>query len=249
MLFEETEAEPTGPDLRPDTEFMWYWEEDGHRVKNHHTWDKQGNFIAYPPKVSTYLEQQWTTGQSADNLQITYKPFHSHTGFSYKVCFQDMNQINKGTGYRRKIMRRQNPNYQPPIASAEPVMATAVPIEEGMGGLAVSNMAGLPQPPEDLFSYALQSISLKDFEAKTKGTNLDHSSKAMGGTLLTWAAEFHRVDLCQSLLDRGADANSRDWTTDQSALGWATSTPVHGEELPPCDRAATLALLKARGAR
>ena len=228
---------------------MWYWEEDGHRVKNHHTWDKQGNFIAYPPKVSTYLEQQWTTGQSADNLQITYKPFHSHTGFSYKVCFQDMNQINKGTGYRRKIMRRQNPHYQPPIASAEPVMATAVPIEEGMGGLAVSNMAGLPQPPEDLFSYALQSISLKDFEAKTKGTNLDHSSKAMGGTLLTWAAEFHRVDLCQSLLDRGADANSRDWTTDQSALGWATSTPVHGEELPPCDRAATLALLKARGAR
>ena len=249
MLFEETEAEPTGPDHRPDTEFMWYWEEDGHRVKNHHTWDKQGNFIAYPPKVSTYLEQQWTTGQSADNLQITYKPFHSHTGFSYKVCFQDMNQINKGTGYRRKIMRRQNPNYVAPIASAEPVMATAVPIEEGMGGLAVSNFGGLPQPPEDLFSYALQSISLKDFEAKTKGTNLDHSSKAMGGTLLTWAAEFHRVDLCQSLLDRGADANSRDWTTDQSALGWATSTPVHGEELPPCDRAATLALLKARGAR
>ena len=166
---------------------MWYWEEDGHRVKNHHTWDKQGNFIAYPPKVSTYLEQQWTTGQSADNLQITYKPFHSHTGFSYKVCFQDMNQINKGTGYRRKIMRRQNPNYVAPIASAEPVMATAVPIEEGMGGLAVSNFGGLPQPPEDLFSYALQSISLKDFEAKTKGTNLDHSSKAMGGTLLTWA--------------------------------------------------------------
>merc|ERR1712100_909295 len=80
-----------------------------------------------------------TTGQSADNLQITYKPFHSHTGFSYKVCFQDMNQINKGTGYRRKIMRRQNPNYVAPIASAEPVMATAVPIEEGMGGLAVSN--------------------------------------------------------------------------------------------------------------
>ena len=26
-------------------------------------------------------------------------------------------------------------------------------------------------------------------------------------------------------------------------------TPVHGEEVPPCDRAATLALLKARGAR
>ena len=50
-------------------------------------------------------------------------------------------------------------------------------------------------------------------------------------------------------VDRGADANSRDWTTDQSALGWATSTPVHGEEMPPCDRAATLALLKARGAR
>merc|ERR1711977_716479 len=64
MLFEETEAEPTGPDLRPDTELIWYWEEDGHRVKNHHTWDKQGNFIAYPPKVSTYLEQQWTTASS-----------------------------------------------------------------------------------------------------------------------------------------------------------------------------------------
>ena len=103
-----------GPDLRPDTEFMWYWEEDGHRVKNHHTWDKQGNFIAYPPKVSTYLEQQWTTGQSADNLQITYKPFHSHTGFSYKVCFQDMNQINKGTGYKEKLCGARTRTTWPP---------------------------------------------------------------------------------------------------------------------------------------
>ena len=72
MLFEETEAEPTGPDLRPDTEFMWYWEEDGHRVKNHHTWDKQGNFIAYPPKVSTpraAVDHGPKCGQFTNHLQ------------------------------------------------------------------------------------------------------------------------------------------------------------------------------------
>lgn len=245
MIFEETEAEPTGPDLRSDAAFVWYWEEDGHRVCNHHTWDKQGNFIAYPPKVSTYLEQTWTEGGTADDLQITYKPFHSHTGFSYKVCFQDMKQINKGTGYRRTIMRRQNPHFLPPVAA---VIATAVPIEAGMGGLSMSAFSGLPAPPDELFSYVLQSIALQDFDVKTGGTDLDYSYKSMGGTLLTWAAEFHRVDLCQSLLDRGADPSSRDWTTDQSALGWASSTSVHGEEGPNCDRAATLALLKGRGA-
>ena len=62
-----------------------------------------------------------------------------------------MNQINKGTGYRRKIMRRQNPNYVAPIASAEPVMATAVPIEEGMGGLAVSNFGARRSRPRIYF--------------------------------------------------------------------------------------------------
>ena len=46
QYFEEMEAEPTGPDLREDTPYVWYWEEDAHRLANHRFWDKQGNFVA-----------------------------------------------------------------------------------------------------------------------------------------------------------------------------------------------------------
>ena len=70
--FEETAPEPSGPDLRPDAPFVWYWEEDAQRLDTHHTWDKQGNFIAYPPKVSTYLEERHAAGGNADDLEITY---------------------------------------------------------------------------------------------------------------------------------------------------------------------------------
>ena len=30
--FEEEGPEPTGPDLRVDVQYMWYWEEDAHRL-------------------------------------------------------------------------------------------------------------------------------------------------------------------------------------------------------------------------
>ena len=35
--FEETAPEPSGPDLRPDAPFVWYWEEDAQRLDTHHT--------------------------------------------------------------------------------------------------------------------------------------------------------------------------------------------------------------------
>ena len=68
-------------------------------------------------------------------------------------------------------------------------------------------------------------------------------------TLLTWAAEMHRSDLVASLLDRGADPNLPDWISGHTALQWAEMTTPVGEERPPCDRAATIALLRkhARG--
>ena len=128
QYFEEMEAEPTGPDLREDTPYVWYWEEDAHLLENHKFWDKQGNFVAYPPKVSTYLEAQFQSGKSADALEITYKTYNAKTGYSYSVDFREMKQINKGTGYRRTIMRRQNPHYRPAAVPEEaaPVMGVGV---------------------------------------------------------------------------------------------------------------------------
>ena len=94
----------------------------------HKFWDKQGNFVAYPPKVSTYLEAQFQSGKSADALEITYKTYNAKTGYSYSVDFREMKQINKGTGYRRTIMRRKNPHYRPAAVPEEgaPVMGVGV---------------------------------------------------------------------------------------------------------------------------
>ena len=142
-----------------------------------------------------------------------------------------MKQINTGTGYRRTIMRRANPHYVAPV-----VVATAVAVE-------AAPSSGLPEPPPTLFSAYLKTIALEHFVQQTLGTHLNHEAKG-GGTLLTWAAEMHRADLCASLLDRGADANLADWTSGHTALQWAESTVAVGEEKPPCDRAATVALLR-----
>jgi len=212
-IFEETEPEPSGPDMRPEAKFVWYWEEDAARVNDHHTWDKQGNFIAYPPKVSTYLEDRYATGGSADDLKITYKPYHAHTGFSYRVDFRRMRQINRGTGYERAIIRRENPHYVAPVVAYATVMPAAVEVTEN----------GAAPPPADLFTAALKTIALSDFEARTAGCDINHEVKT-GGTLLTWAAEVHRPDLCASVLRRGADINKPDWTSGNTPLQWAELT-------------------------
>lgn len=241
MNFEETAPEPSGPDLRPDTPFMWYWEEDSERLKNHHTWDKQGNYVAYPPKVSCYLEERHAAGGNADRLEITYKAFHAHTGYSYRVDFRTMRQINTGTGYERPIMRRANPNYAPPVLTAQVVHATAVAVEAPRN----ESAGGRPEPPSELFTSYLKTISLEHFTQLCTGTNLNHEAKG-GGTLLTWAAEMHRPDLCGFLLDNGAHLELKDWTSGNDALQWAESTMAIGDERPPVDRAATIALLKGR---
>merc|ERR1711959_117707 len=108
---EITEAEPApeGPDLRPDCEHMWYWEEDKDRLDRHHTWDKKGNFVAYPPRVSEYIEAEYQGRKTSMNtaLEINYKCYNEHTGFNYRVDFSKMCQINAQSNYERKIMRRR----------------------------------------------------------------------------------------------------------------------------------------------
>lgn len=248
QYFEEMEAEPTGPDLREDTPYVWYWEEDAHRLANHRFWDKQGNFVAYPPKVSTYLEAQFQSGKSADALDITYKAFHAHTGYSYGVDFRAMKQINKGTGYRRTIMRRQNPHY---VAPAVVHAVYAAPVEAGEGAVLQARAVERPQtygppPAERLFSGAvLKHIPLADFEKEIAGCDVNYEAKA-GGTLLTWAAENHRADLCRSLLDKHADPLKEDWTSRQTALQWAQNTVAVGEDAATAktNRDATIAALR-----
>ena len=113
--FEETEPPPAGPDLRRDAEYVWYWEEDDFRVKRHR-WDKRGNFVAYPPVVSAFLEARYAAATSperraADDVTVTYRPFGA-TAFGYRVDFKNMRQINRDTGYKRSIMRRKNPAFE-----------------------------------------------------------------------------------------------------------------------------------------
>lgn len=250
--FEEEGPEPTGPDLRVDVQYMWYWEEDKHRLERHHTWDKQGNFVAYPPKVSNYLEARYAAGGSADDLNITYKAFHAHTGFSYRVDFQSMRQINTGTGYERRIMRRENPNFVRVVQA----QVVGVPLEpqpaEAGGSSLFGNFAELQkgaEPPARLFSTLLKTIDLPSFEREIAGANVDHQPPA-GGTLLTWSAEFHRPDLCQALLARGADPTIADLSTGQTALQWAESTAAVGVDAAASGarRQATIDVLrKARG--
>ena len=92
-------------------------------------------------------------------------------------------------------------------------MVTAT-IEEGMGGLAVTTSAAAAA--EDLFPMPFnRSLKISRPRPRARTWTIP---RAMGGTLLTWAAEFHRVDLCQWLLDaRGR--NSRDGRRTSRRLG------------------------------
>ncbi len=38
--------DPKVGDTRPDTAYVWYWEEEEHRLDGHKFWDKQNNFVA-----------------------------------------------------------------------------------------------------------------------------------------------------------------------------------------------------------
>merc|ERR1711998_210789 len=228
--------EPTGPDLRPECSHVWYWEEDTDRVHSHHTWDKQGNYVAYPPRVSEYIESQylaWSSGEGVKQqsaLEISYKCFAERSGFNYSVDFAALQQVNSETGFKRKILRRQNPNYVAPEQ-------TSAPISKPEGDL--------PPPPVTLFS-ALRHITFSEFIKIIDQGPMDLNAQSpAGGTLLTWAAEYHRVDIVQALLDRGVDARSE---SNSTVLEWA-STPSYPDESKDrtavlVDRDATIALLQ-----
>jgi len=234
---------PTGPDLRPDAQHIWYWEEDAERIGKHHTWDKQGNFVAYPPRVSEYIEsehQAWSSGKTQESsfLEITYKCFAEASGFNYRVEFSTMHQINGGTGFKRKLLRRQNPNYveSPPDSCEES---------------AKGNTESVPKapPPAYLFNN-LRTMPTATFCKVVDQGPLDLDAEAPGGgTLLTWAAECHRADIVQALLQRHVDVNKTDSSSGQTALQWASNTQGEGEgeqlrDGPVVvDRAATIAHL------
>ena len=135
LAVELIEEEHEGPDIRPDAEYIWFWQEDSEKVSQHHTWRKMGNFIAYPPKVSAHIEAQWIDtmieggaqfGKSAP-LEITYKVSNTHTGFNYSVDFTMMKQINSGSGYQRTIKREPNPDYRPPAPAYYAESTPSVP--------------------------------------------------------------------------------------------------------------------------
>ena len=113
---EDDEPPPHGPDLRPNAEHVWYWEEDAFRLKRHRYDKLEGtNFVAFAPKVSEYLESKFSNGDfTGDDVNFTYKAFQAETVRSYRVDFGDMRQINRDTRYERRILRRTNPSYRTP---------------------------------------------------------------------------------------------------------------------------------------
>ena len=84
-----------------------------------------------------------------------------------------------------------------------------------------------------LFDNGFCSCSpLADFLASIdkEGMDLDKESDVSGGTLLTWAAEFHRSDICRVLLERNADPLKKSRVEKMNALEWATRTPARGSD-------------------
>lgn len=232
---------PTGPDLRPDARYVWYWEEDKDRVATHHTWDKQGTFVAYPPRVSEHIESEyatWSADKSAGTsyLEITYKVFAEGSGFNYRVDFTTMRQINGTTGYQRKLLRRDNPNYVSNGDSLE------------------SESSQTKVPPPALLYTKLQTMKLEQFCEIIDKEPMDLDAESTGGgTLLTWAAESHRADIVLALLERHVDVNKPDSSSHQTALQWATNTASTARQdsedtSAAVDREATIARLVAAGA-
>ena len=77
------------------------------------------------------------------------------------------------------------------------------------------------QPPNWLYD-AIRTLPSNEVQ-KTLDLVRDINAQrpAGGGTLLTWAAEFHRYDIAQMLLKRGADAKIKDKFNQKTALEWA----------------------------
>ena len=69
-------------------------------------------------------------------------------------------------------------------------------------------------------------------------------AKAGRGTALISAATMGHADCVRMLVDEGNEADLDVSFQSLTALQWAESTVAVGEEKPPCDRAATVALLR-----
>ena len=86
--------------------------------------------------------------------------------------------------------------------------------------------------PDQRLYVSMRTIPLADFLASIdkEGMDLDKESDVSGGTLLTWAAEFHRSDICRVLLERNADPLKKSRVEKMNALEWATRTPAKGSD-------------------
>ena len=86
--------------------------------------------------------------------------------------------------------------------------------------------------PDQRLYVSMRTIPLADFLASIdkEGMDLDKESDVSGGTLLTWAAEFHRSDICRVLLERNADPLKKSRVEKMNALEWATRTPARGSD-------------------
>jgi hypothetical protein len=105
-----------------------------------------------------------------------------------------------------------------------------------------STCPGGKSPPQTMF-VRLRDMSMADFETNIGGggVDLDAEFEASGGTLLTWAAEYHRADMVEVLLARRADKEKKSSMEQMTPLEWATRTPaLRGKE---AQRDATIAAL------
>jgi hypothetical protein len=132
------------------------------------------------------------------------------------------------------------------------VPAEVVPMTDGQPTFVVKgNVVQQYQqtPPADLFLRMRRGVegSLSREELQRildrTPTDLNAEHPASGGTLTTWAAEYHRDDLVSLLLARGADPLKPSKVENMTALQWATATAATATPDAAARREATIALL------
>ena len=130
------------------------------------------------------------------------------------------------------------------------VPAVVVPMTDPT--FAVKGKVVQQPPPADLFLRMRRGVEGSLSREELRGildrtpTNLNAEHPASGGTLTTWAAEYHRDDLISLLLARGADPLKPSKVENMTALQWATATAASVTTATPdavARREATIALL------
>ena len=129
------------------------------------------------------------------------------------------------------------------------VPAEVVPMTDGQPTVVVKGNVVQQTPPADLFLRMRRGVegSLSREELQRildrTPTDLNAEHPASGGTLTTWAAEYHRDDLISLLLARGADPLKPSKVENMTALQWATATAATATPDAAARREATIALL------